>query len=183
MVFHLIQNMLNGEKVFSVMVKLDRCVSNGKVNPSDLKECLSSDMMYPHVLAVLQAVGHLADDGDDGQDLVSSTNVRILHGIYRALHKDTLINRQKWLQHVAQAVKQMFLDDLEATRSQAKREWIQAVVQEVNSASVAWNMCKLVTVLQCSAGSVTKLRRNRNSCVLLKDSIVQKITAKRRRVR
>ena len=59
------------------MLKLDRAVTSGKIDIISLEESLSSDIMFPHVLATLAGLDML--NGDASAVVTSSTKVGLMH--------------------------------------------------------------------------------------------------------
>jgi hypothetical protein len=111
--------------------------------------------MFPHVLKAVQQFD-LVDD--QVAPVVSSTNVAMLHNIFRALVPGTPRNRADWLVQVCNEVKALFTKDLEGCQKAKERKAYAAILAELSPSSCAWNACKVGCVLHGALGGATHIR-------------------------
>lgn len=164
------QGALNGEGMMSLLLRLDRYVTDGKINCFDLEDCVNSDLMFPHVCDVLMGLDFVTLDGP--VDTVSSTNVALLHQIYRALG-DAPASRKAWLQNVSAELLEI-LDDV-VPSNPAHARFVQELRTKVNAMSVAWNLCKLGVVINVALGGAAKLRQHQTNPIAVAKKILAKI--------
>ena len=160
---------LNAEKMCAFLLRLDRAVCHGSVGLHELEEAVSSDLMYPHVLDTLMGLGFVSAAAPPS--VVSSTNVRVMHKIYARLGRAPR-SRGEWLRSVAKEVIELI--DAAPVRSQQHRRFLAEVRGLITPQSVAWNVCKIGTVLGVSLGGRTKLRTGYSNPVRLRPAILRK---------
>ena len=164
------QGALNGECIMALLLRLDREVANGKINIFQLEDCINSDLMYPHVCDILMGLGFVTVDGP--LETISSTNVALIHQIYCQLG-DAPASRKVWLQGVSDELLQLIDDAVPDSKAHAR--FLADVRAQITGMSVAWNICKLGTVINVALGGQAKLRKNRANPIEIARKILRKL--------
>lgn len=114
-----------------------------------------------------------------GPGVASSTNVAILHKVFRPPMGTACSSRSAWIADTATKV-QLKLDAMITQESLgASRKFLRAVRAQCDSNAVAWNLCKVGTVLQVALGGVTKLRNGHVSPISLSPKLKAKLVKTR----
>ena len=134
-----------------------------------LEEALQSPLVFRHVLKAVQQF-NLVDD--QVAPVVSSTNVAMLHNIFRALVPGTPRNRADWLVQLCDEIKALFTKDLEGCRKAKERKAYAAILAELSPSSCAWNACKVRCVLHAALGGATRIREGCTNPVQVRQGLV-----------
>ena len=160
---------LSAEKMCALLLRLDRVVCNGSVGLFDLEQVVASDLMFPHVFDTLMGLNFVTTSGPPS--VVSSTNVQVLHKIFVRIGRVPR-SRSKWLCSVAKDVVDMI--DATPVKSKLHSRFLEEVRCLINPLSIAWNICKIGTVLGVALGGTTKLRTGHASPVRLRPGVLWK---------
>lgn len=155
-----LQASLKGEDMLALLCRLDRDVAGETITLQGLEATVASDLMLPHVLDTLMGFGFITVSGP--LTAVSSTNVRMLHGVYRKLGMAPA-SRATW--HTAVCEELVGIVERTTPQSAGDAQFLREVRMRLSPLSVAWNICKVGTVLGVALGGATKLRAGKSSPV------------------
>lgn len=156
---------LNAEQVFALLVRLDRMED---YSAESVEKAVASPLMLPHVWQALQQFSLV--DPSEPTDVKSSTNVRLMHEVFRALDAKTPRSRKAWLVEVHAATRELVREKKAKARGRLQA-LLHAVEEQLTPSVCAWNFCKVGCVVHTALGGSTHLRLNREHPVQLRANL------------